>query len=214
MKADLSAGQLNSHQAADVMAYINGAKQNPAQKTDPKSYVEAVTRLTDPDNPLTREEFLKQVSSGEWKFDPHVYGQFLTNINRTDTKMDKTFDSVYKARLGYWRTQFGLDPKGEAVMTALGQAQAAKDANELGSTADEINGKINEIFKPHFQDYMKEQSLGEFKPKPKPVQPGLWQRYGPSSWGTGGGAAPAPSAPPVNIQNDKGWMNPGLQGSK
>jgi hypothetical protein len=190
---------LSIPQSKDILAYIEGTKANSEQKTDPQSYKEAVTRLTDQDDPLTREEFLKNVQSGDWKLDARTYGQFLVNIGSRGSKLEKAGESAFKARVNFWKTQFGMDPKGDQIMTALGQAQAAKDAGQLGNTPEEINKNLDAIFAQQQQLYMQEWGLGSFKPAPKAKQ-SWW------GWATGGqpGSKPAqaPGGAPETVTKD------------
>lgn len=205
--------------AQNILAYIRGQKTSAGtgqeNKTDPQSYKEAATRLTDPDNPLTREEFLKNVESGEWKFDAKTYGGFLSNINAGGGKLDRVADSAIRSRIGFWKTQFGMDPKGDQIMTALGQLQAAKDAGELGKTPEEVNKAVDSIFKPQHDIYMQEWSMGT--KKPAQTKPGIISRFG-GYFGGQGGPAPAGTAVlpggPGSIRNDKRWMSNDVQGSK
>jgi hypothetical protein len=204
---------LNVAGAQNILAYLRGQKASQGTgknyKTDPQSYKEAATRLTDPDNPLTREEFLKNVESGEWRFDAKTYGVFLGNINARGGKLDKAVDSAIKSRIGFWKTQFGLDPKGDQIMTALGQLQAAKDAGELGKTPEEINRAVDSIFKPHHDLYMQEWSMGT--KKPAQAKRGIISRIGGIF---GAQAGPALPSAPGSIRNDKGWMSNDIRGSK
>lgn len=178
----MNSRSLNPAQAQNLLGYVRGQADNPDSKTDPQSYKEAVRRLTDTDNPLTREEFLKNVESGAWKFDAKTYGNFLTNINRAATQLEKAPDTVFKARLGFWKTQFGGNAKNEHFITALAQAQALRDAGELGTTKEEIYQNLDDIFKPAAANYAKENFLGTSTPAQP--QPGLARRAW--NWATGG----------------------------
>jgi hypothetical protein len=189
--AQMNRGELNIEGAGNILAYIRGQKSNPENKYDPESYKVAVTRLTDPDNPLTREEFLKNVESGEWKFDAKTYGTFLSNINSRGTKLDKAQDSAFKGELAFQKTQFN-DPYGigkEFYQTAVGQAQLAKENGELGNTSEEIKTNMKDIFNNQMKAYQVELNLGKTKPPPKT---GIISRIG--GWLGGGDQSPPAAA--------------------
>lgn len=180
----------------NILAYVRGQKSNRENKTDPQSYKEAVTRLTDPDHPLTREEFLKNVESGEWRFDAKTYGGFLMKLGARGGQLEKTVDSAFKARVSFWRTQFGGDSRDEHFMTALAQAQTAKDAGGLGASPDEIYKNLDAIFKPNADLYARENFLGRTAPPQQ--KPGIIGRAW--NWATVGGQAGGPG--PETVTKD------------
>jgi hypothetical protein len=200
--------------AQNILAYVRGQKENRENTTDPQSYKEAATRLTDPDNPLTREEFLKNVETGNWKFKAETYGTFLSQIQSRGAKLDKVPDSAFKAELAFQKTQFS-DQFGigkEYYQNAVGQAWAAKNEGTLGTTAEEVKANLKEIFNNQMRTYQQDLNMGKAGPKKK------------TGWFdnifSGGQSGPAPAGTaimpgaPGSIRNDKGWMSNDIRGSK
>jgi len=195
-------------------AYLEG---NGGYEHNEDNYRQALGRLYDLENPLSPQEIMANIKGGEWKFDTKHYEHLLNAAESIDRRTEKAEDTAFKARINYWKTQFGSGSRSENFMMGLGQAQAAKDEGNLGKNREEINAAVDGIFAPHHNLYMQEWGMGNYAPKP-----GVKQTWGEWIRRLVPGSVPAPAQPQQqqqprrsgSIRNDMDWMSPDLRGSK
>ena len=220
VKGLLKSGQLHAGQANNLLGYIAGAKHNPEKKTDPASYKEAVVRLTDPDKPLTREEFLQNVSSGAWKMSAENYSHFLTNIHNRDlNKIPKQLDAAFGNRTKSWQFEFRGGPvtgrESEEYKTGMAMVYQAKIAGEYdGMAPDEVQKQIDQVFKTQANEYLRRYHLDpETRKRQRPAAPGggsSW--YKPWTW-SGGQTGQGPAGQATMPSGGSGGERPWTQGT-
>jgi len=197
--------------------YNNYLEGNSKYEHNEDHYRLALSRVYDLEDPLSLQELMTNVKTGNWKFDTKHYEHLLQMVASLNRRTEKAEDTAFKARTNYWLSQFGGRKRNEEYLMALGQAQTAKDEGKLGKSREEINAAVDSIFAPHLNLYMQTYGLGSYAPQPKVKQ--TWGEWLREKFPVNAPGQPSPQQQqqqlrPDSIRNDLDWMSPNLRESK
>lgn len=203
----IASQQISPDQGKRVLGVSRKFLEDGGKHSDPGSYAKAYTRLYDHENPLTAPELIKNVGDGEWRLSAKDYATVLGKIDERGTKKEKAIESAFKSRVAFWKNQFGGQARNEHYQDAVSQASDQFESGALGGTPEEVNRAVDQIFKPHWSTYHRENMV--LPPAPQKH----WYQFGRGLQATPSPTQEPPGAPD-DIRNEQDWMSGGLRGSR